>query len=349
MRVADRSAGTTTGGGAAAIELLGLAGARVLDAGCGFGRFAPPCRAGSGGRRRHLRRDRRGQARVPGPDLPRRRPDAAAAAGAARLRRPGQHLLKLRLRRDGRGGRSDAARLPRALRPGRQAGDGALRPGALALRLENRRGRGRPRDQRRRRDARRRLLERDAARPIRLGDDVVDSRIRCTRPTSWSGWPSKPASATSSATATSRRPEAARGPPRAGGDAHEQRASGAAVVVDAYSTGARLAPRFAAAGLPVVHVQSARARPTSTCAPSAPATSSRTSSTKATSRRPRRGSPRTTPPSSSSAPSRRAALRRARRAARPALERHRAEPRAARQARDGARRCAPPACARSRS
>jgi hypothetical protein len=31
---------------------------------------------------------------------------------------------------------------------------------------------------------------------------------------------------------------------------------GAAVVVDAYSTGARLAPRFAAAGLPVVHVQS---------------------------------------------------------------------------------------------
>jgi hypothetical protein len=31
---------------------------------------------------------------------------------------------------------------------------------------------------------------------------------------------------------------------------------GAAVVVDAYSTGASLAPRFAAAGLPVVHVQS---------------------------------------------------------------------------------------------
>jgi len=31
---------------------------------------------------------------------------------------------------------------------------------------------------------------------------------------------------------------------------------GAAVVVDAYSTGARLAPRFAAAGLPIVHVQS---------------------------------------------------------------------------------------------
>jgi hypothetical protein len=31
---------------------------------------------------------------------------------------------------------------------------------------------------------------------------------------------------------------------------------GTAVVVDAYSTGARLAPRFAAAGMPVVHVQS---------------------------------------------------------------------------------------------
>ena len=33
-------------------------------------------------------------------------------------------------------------------------------------------------------------------------------------------------------------------------------ARGAAIVVDAYSTGASLAPRFAAAGLPVVHVQS---------------------------------------------------------------------------------------------
>ncbi|MFL5900749.1 MAG: ATP-grasp domain-containing protein [Solirubrobacterales bacterium] len=33
-------------------------------------------------------------------------------------------------------------------------------------------------------------------------------------------------------------------------------AHGAAVVVDAYSTGARLAPRFSAAGMPVVHVQS---------------------------------------------------------------------------------------------
>jgi hypothetical protein len=37
--------------------------------------------------------------------------------------------------------------------------------------------------------------------------------------------------------------------------------SGAAVVVDAYSTGARLAPRFAAAGLPVVHVQSSPTLP----------------------------------------------------------------------------------------
>jgi ATP-grasp domain len=38
-------------------------------------------------------------------------------------------------------------------------------------------------------------------------------------------------------------------------------AHGAAVVVDAYSTGARLAPRFAAAGLPVVHVQSSARLP----------------------------------------------------------------------------------------
>lgn len=36
---------------------------------------------------------------------------------------------------------------------------------------------------------------------------------------------------------------------------------GAAVIVDAYSTGARLAPRFAAAGLPVVHVQSSPTLP----------------------------------------------------------------------------------------
>lgn len=36
---------------------------------------------------------------------------------------------------------------------------------------------------------------------------------------------------------------------------------GAAVVVDAYSTGSRLAPRFAAAGLPVVHVQSSPRQP----------------------------------------------------------------------------------------
>ena len=38
-------------------------------------------------------------------------------------------------------------------------------------------------------------------------------------------------------------------------------ARGAAVVVDAYSTGARLAPRFAAAGLPVLHVQSSPTLP----------------------------------------------------------------------------------------
>jgi hypothetical protein len=38
-------------------------------------------------------------------------------------------------------------------------------------------------------------------------------------------------------------------------------AGGAAVVVDAYSTGAKLAPRFAAAGLPVVHVQSSPQMP----------------------------------------------------------------------------------------
>jgi hypothetical protein len=41
-----------------------------------------------------------------------------------------------------------------------------------------------------------------------------------------------------------------------GADSAAKRYTGAAVVVDAYSTGARLAPRFATAGLPVVHVQS---------------------------------------------------------------------------------------------
>lgn len=41
-----------------------------------------------------------------------------------------------------------------------------------------------------------------------------------------------------------------------GADSTTKRCTGAAVVVDAYSTGARLAPRFAAAGMPVVHVQS---------------------------------------------------------------------------------------------
>jgi hypothetical protein len=43
---------------------------------------------------------------------------------------------------------------------------------------------------------------------------------------------------------------------RSGRNPSTARYAGAAVVVDAYSTGARLAPRFAAAGLPVVHVQS---------------------------------------------------------------------------------------------
>jgi ATP-grasp domain len=43
-----------------------------------------------------------------------------------------------------------------------------------------------------------------------------------------------------------------------GSDSAAKRYTGAAVVVDAYSTGARLAPRFAAAGLPVLHVQSSR-------------------------------------------------------------------------------------------
>ena len=42
---------------------------------------------------------------------------------------------------------------------------------------------------------------------------------------------------------------------------HSMSERGAAVVVDAYSTGARLAPRFAAAGLPVVHVQSSARLP----------------------------------------------------------------------------------------
>jgi hypothetical protein len=46
-----------------------------------------------------------------------------------------------------------------------------------------------------------------------------------------------------------------------GADSAAKRYTGAAVVVDAYSTGARLAPRFAAAGLPVVHVQSSPSLP----------------------------------------------------------------------------------------
>jgi hypothetical protein len=43
----------------------------------------------------------------------------------------------------------------------------------------------------------------------------------------------------------------------AGAPARSHPRRGAAVVVDAYSTGAKLAPRFATAGMPVVHVQSA--------------------------------------------------------------------------------------------
>ncbi len=46
-----------------------------------------------------------------------------------------------------------------------------------------------------------------------------------------------------------------------GADSTTKRYTGAAVVVDAYSTGARLAPRFVAAGLPVVHVQSSPSLP----------------------------------------------------------------------------------------
>lgn len=46
-----------------------------------------------------------------------------------------------------------------------------------------------------------------------------------------------------------------------GAESAAKRYIGAAVVVDGYSTGARLAPRFAAAGLPVVHVQSSPSLP----------------------------------------------------------------------------------------
>src|SRR5690349_15494707 len=99
------------------------------------------------------------------------------------------------------------------------------------------------------------------------------------RPTTWNGWRPKRASRTSSATATS---PAARSAPRTASSSSRPHESaigrnvfwtvwelnalrhgggrvtvrGVAVVVDAYSTGSRLAPRFTAAGLPVVHVQS---------------------------------------------------------------------------------------------
>jgi hypothetical protein len=48
---------------------------------------------------------------------------------------------------------------------------------------------------------------------------------------------------------------------RMGADRTAKRYTGVGVVVDAYSTGAKLAPRFAAAGLPVVHVQSSPRMP----------------------------------------------------------------------------------------
>ncbi len=56
-------------------------------------------------------------------------------------------------------------------------------------------------------------------------------------------------------------PESPPGATPSPGNARTTRYTGAAVVVDAYSTGAKLAPRFAAAGLPVVHVQSSPRMP----------------------------------------------------------------------------------------
>jgi len=46
-----------------------------------------------------------------------------------------------------------------------------------------------------------------------------------------------------------------------GADRAAKRYTGVGVVVDAYSTGAKLAPRFTAAGLPIVHVQSSPGMP----------------------------------------------------------------------------------------
>ena len=72
---------------AAVVELLGLApGARVLDAGCGFGRFAAALAEQRlrHRRRRHLpRRDRRSGTPLPRPHLPGRRPDRSRCPRAS--------------------------------------------------------------------------------------------------------------------------------------------------------------------------------------------------------------------------------------------------------------------------
>ncbi len=166
------------------------------------------------GRGRHLRdRDRRSEARVPRPDLLRRRPDAAAAAGAARLRRPGQPLLELRLRRDRGRGRGDAARLPRRC-CGRAARWRWSSPTWSARATGSRPTRAwssaRPTASQETLDVE--LLDRDAARALRLRrrrGRLAHPHVRGRRPAS--GWPKRPASARSSATATSpaapKRPE----------------------------------------------------------------------------------------------------------------------------------------------
>src|SRR6185312_2216162 len=116
---------------------------------------------------------------------------------------------------------------------------------------------GRALDQRREGDAHGRLHDRQTARQIRAGRRrraLAHPHVRASGPGAHvrGGRLHRRARLRR----LQRRPEAARGPARAGG----ARVSGArrrvAVVVDAYSTGARLAPRFRAAGLDVVHVQS---------------------------------------------------------------------------------------------
>ena len=117
---------TTREDAAAAIELLGLApGARVLDAGCGFGRFAAALSdqgCETVGVDISPAAIAEAERRCPGPtylvaDLTEPLPD-----GRRPVRRPPQHVLELRLRRHGRGGRGDAARLP----PGAEAGRAAV-------------------------------------------------------------------------------------------------------------------------------------------------------------------------------------------------------------------------------